>query len=430
MFGLFESQEKKMRDNAGNWLELASKVWNYRRDRLSAKESDELIGHRDGLRRLLKDGADAGRLKLAIESLEGALVRAGGAVYPKSSLVENVEFFLVAAIVILGIRSYLVQPFKIPTNSMWPTYYGMTAENLPPGGPAPGPAERLFRFVAFGAWRHTMVAPTDGQLSVPFFVRGDSVSVAYSVRDGRSWLVFPAKVKEYTFYVDGSPASVRVPLDFNDFDDVFLKTYFPERAELLELVRRAGLPPGAPRAGTFETDPIPIGRTVRAGEPIVRFDIMTGDQLFVDRVSYNFVRPSVGQGFVFRTDNIPDIARSYGAQYFIKRLVGVPGDSIEMREPVIYRNGSPVTGSEAFGLNARRVSPYQGYANADHDDPRYSQLFPGETVRVPEHGYLALGDNSHNSFDGRFWGFVPAKDVVGRPLFIYYPFTSRWGTAK
>ena len=51
-------------------------------------------------------------------------------------------------------------------------------------------------------------------------------------------------------------------------------------------------------------------------------------------------------------------------------------------------------------------------------------------MHVPESSYLALGDNSMNSFDGRFWGFVPAKDVVGRPLFIYYPFTRRWGPAK
>jgi len=139
----------------------------------------------------------------------------------------------------------------------------------------------------------------------------------------------------------------------------------------------------------------------------------------------------VGQGFVFRTDNIPEIVRRYGDQYFIKRLIGVPGDRIEIREPMIYRNGAPITGSRAFDLNARRVFPYNGYLNASPEgDPSFSQLFKGETITVPDHSYLALGDNSGNSFDGRFWGFVPARDVVGRPLFIYYPFTRRWGTAK
>ena len=91
MFGIFDSQEKKMRDNASNWLELAAKVWNYRRDRLNAKESAELVERSRELKRLLSERADAARLKLGIESLEGVLGRTGGAVYPKTSLVENVE---------------------------------------------------------------------------------------------------------------------------------------------------------------------------------------------------------------------------------------------------------------------------------------------------------------------------------------------------
>ena len=77
---------------------------------------------------LIKERAGAEKLKLGIERLEDVLRKTGGAHYPKTALVENVEFFLVAAIVILGIRTYFVQPFKIPTNSMWPTYNGMTSE--------------------------------------------------------------------------------------------------------------------------------------------------------------------------------------------------------------------------------------------------------------------------------------------------------------
>ena len=441
MFGLFESQEKKMRDNASNWLELASKVWNYRRDRLTVQESDELVERTENLKQLLKNRADAARLKLGIESLEGILVRAGGAIYPKTSLVENVEFFLVAAIVILGIRTYFVQPFKIPTNSMWPTYYGMTKENFPPGTAAPNMPEKVFRFLAYGAQPRIAVAPQDGQVSVPLVRRGDTWTLAYTIRQGRSWLVLPTKVKEYTFYVDGATSTLQVPVDFSDVDDVVFDTFFPDRAALKAHVQseeEAGhveeislrLDDSNVHSGVYEALRVPVGKAVKAGEPIVRFDIMTGDQLFVDRVTYQFFKPTVGQGFVFRTDNIPDIARTFGAQYFIKRLIGTPGDEIEMREPRIYRNGAPITGSTTFELNANRVSPYRGYFNAIHEDSMYSLLFKGDVIRVPDGSYLALGDNSMNSFDGRFWGYVPAKDVVGRPLFIYYPFTRRWGPAK
>ena len=170
MFGFFESQEKKMRENAANWLEVASRVWNYRRDLLGdARESDELVRQRSQERQAAPQGRDRlpARLKLGIESLEGILARTGGAVYPKSSHAENVEFFLVAAIVIHGIRTYFVQPFNIPTNSMWPTYYGMTDETYSPYAPAPRLAMSAFRFLAFGAQRHEIKAPRDGEADRP-----------------------------------------------------------------------------------------------------------------------------------------------------------------------------------------------------------------------------------------------------------------------
>ena len=96
--------------------------------------------------------AGAEKLKVGIERLEEVLRRTGGAIYPKTALVENVEFFLVAAIVILGIRTYFVQPFKIPTNSMWPTYNGMTAEVFKTKAAEPNPAAMALRLAAFGAW--------------------------------------------------------------------------------------------------------------------------------------------------------------------------------------------------------------------------------------------------------------------------------------
>jgi signal peptidase I len=439
MFGFFESQEKKMRENAANWLEVAGRVWNYRRDLLGVQESDELVQRTEELKGLLRERADAARLKLGIESLEGILARTGGAVYPKSSLAENVEFFLVAAIVILGIRTYFVQPFKIPTNSMWPTYYGMTEETYSPDAPAPNPLMSALRFLAIGAQRHAITAPKDGEVTVPFFMVGDKPIVAYTIKDGRNWLVIPTRVREYTVYVDGVPASVRVPEDFSDFDDVFVSSFFADKDAMMAQIRKAAQAGRVEEVsqkrddhqGTYyEALRVPTGRKVKAGDAIVKFDILTGDQLFVDRISYQFMRPTVGQGFVFRTDNIPEIERIYGDQYFIKRLIGAPGDSIEIRQPMIYRNGAPITGSSTFDLNFRRVSPYRGYVNAVRDDGRYTILFPGEPVTIPAHSYLALGDNSNNSFDGRYWGFVPAKDVIGRPLFIYYPFTKRWGTAR
>jgi signal peptidase I len=153
---------------------------------------------------------------------------------------------------------------------------------------------------------------------------------------------------------------------------------------------------------------------------VLRFDILTGDQLFVDRMSYHFVRPKVGQGFVFRTGQIPGIGQD---QYYIKRLVGVPGDTLEIKNYTLFRNGEPITGSSAFDKNARRADNYVGYRNE-------RDLSAGQVMTVPADSFAALGDNSANSEDSRFWGYIPAREAIGRPLFIYYPFTSRWGPAR
>jgi signal peptidase I len=436
LFGLFASQEKKMRQNAANWLELADRVWHFRRDVLPAAEAAELSRQRSSLGQLLRERADAARLKLGIESIEGALRRSGGAVYPKTSLTENIEFCLVAAIVILGIRTYFVQPFKIPTNSMWPTYYGMTAENLRPGEALPGTAERVLRLASFGAERREMIAPKSGTVYAPFYFNGQSAYLVPTLRNGRSWLVIPEVQKEYNFYVDGENASVRVPRDFNEFEkDVLIPTFFGTQEKMIAYLmdqykssrfqeKDVLLDENTGRSGRVYVFPLP--GAARAGEPIVRFDVMTGDQLFVDRVSYHFMRPRVGQGFVFATGNIPEIGED---EYYIKRLVGTPGDTLEVRAPVLYRNGSPITGARAFDLNARQVAPYGGYTFGNTiGEGRY--LYPGQTLTVPQGKFFAMGDNSGNSKDGRVWGFVPAADVIGRPLFIYYPFTRRWGPAR
>lgn len=426
MFLFFASQEKKMRENARNWIELADKVYHYRRDVLAAALVRELQQRTEELRALLAGRAGAERLKLGIERLEEVMRRTGGAIYPKTALVENVEFFLVAAIVILGIRTYFVQPFKIPTNSMWPTYNGMTPEVFQRPADEPGPVGKVARFLAFGASSRRVEAPAAGEILIPLIPAGDRAVVPYREVPGRTWLILPTRLKEYAIVVGGSQATVRVPLDF-DFEWTIRDAFFPDLpvkqsggVDLARLLAHQSESLSNGRVRFLRT-----GRHVKAGERALSFDILTGDQLFVDRMSYHFVRPKVGSGFVFRTKNIPGIGMD---QYYIKRLVGGPGDRLEIREPELRRNGARITGAGAFKANAGRTDRYGGYFNP----PEYVQgyLRPGEVITVPADSYFAMGDNSANSQDSRYWGYIPAKDVVGRPLVVYFPFTRHWGPAR
>jgi len=441
MFSLFASKKQKMRRSAKQWLELAAKVYHYRRDHLSEDELLDLEAHRVALYRLLRDrSTEPMKLKLAVDSLEGVLRQIGGTHYPKNALVENIEFFLVAAIVILGFRAYFVQPFKIPTNSMWPSYYGMTIDNFTEAESAPSGAGRFWRLLTLGAQRREILAPRAGQLSADFFIsaNGNDLELAYTFKKGRSWLVLPAIVREYTFYVDGSPVRIQVPQDLQGVDKAMRDTLFGGDsgfAEHIQALQRnrtrierhlLEVYPGVSRAA--EVLRVPLGRRVAQGEPVLRFDILTGDQLLVDRMSYHFLRPQVGQGFVFRTRQIdsPVMKDRNGQQidqYYIKRLTGLPGDTLEIKDFTLYRNGEPITGAAAFAKNAHRSGNYVGYRNAQ-------ALSVGKTMTVPPGAYMALGDNSANSQDSRYWGYVPAAEVVGRPIVIYYPFTHRTGLAR
>lgn len=453
MFSFLYSQNKKIRLNAANWLEVADRVRKFRRDQLTEAQRQKLLGAATAVKQRLKEKADASKLKLAVESLEGVLRDTGGRIYPQSSLVENVEFFLVAAIVILGLRAYFIQPFKIPTNSMWPSYYGMTAEVFK-AGEQPDALRRLVRMLTLGATNYTVTAPADGEVMVPVFRYGqNSYAMAYAEQPGRSLGVFPTTMREYTFMVGGLPAKVTVPADFQgEFQQVLDESFKGSASSFYEVLQQSIARTPEPERSTFivraGAQPmertvywLPIGKSVRKGDTLLSFDILTGDLLFVDRLSYNFIRPKVGSGFVFKTGNIrsPAMQDASGAQisqYYVKRLVGTPGDRLEIKAPVLYRNGRPIEGSDAFGKNARREGKYPGYTNntggpmmGDGMQASDGLLPVGGVVKVPSNFYFALGDNSPRSLDSRYWGFVPDKDVVGRPLFIYYPLTSRWGPA-
>lgn len=350
----------------------AQRIINYRKDIAKADQLQQARQQLDDLKLALKE-----RSTERVRELEKRLLAVLGRIEPPSDrhgIRENVELFLVAIALALGIRAFYLQPFKIPTGSMQPTLNGVIAKRIE--APPPNPVTRVFQFLTLGRTYEDVVSQEDG----------DSIGE-----------IRPTKLN---FLWDGSAIMMSSGR-----------------------VYRVGIEPRILREqlGVF------VGQTFRKGEPIVRGFADLGDQLFVDKVSYNFVPPQRGDVFVFKTNGIVGAEQGPdgSGEHYIKRLAGVPGDVLRIDQPRLYINGQ-----EAKAFAFRRVESlkggYTGYVNDQGGGMRYLRD-PGATVTVGQNEFFALGDNSANSADSRYWGFVPAQNVVGRGLFVYWPFTSHWG---
>ncbi len=129
--------------------------------------------------------------------------------------------------------------------------------------------------------------------------------------------------------------------------------------------------------------------------------IQQGDRIFVNKFIYKFKAPERGDIVVFRPPHEPK-------KNFVKRLIAVGGEDVEIKEGRIYVNG------KAVDDNPNPIGKIYYYNRGEYGREEVK-------IRVPE-GYLfVLGDNSANSHDSRYWGFVPKKNLIGKTFLIFWP---------
>ena len=165
--------------------------------------------------------------------------------------------------------------------------------------------------------------------------------------------------------------------------------------------------------------------------------LLIGDHVFVNRIQFapksSWIGPLVPYRDVHFRDIVvflhPDPAEN--GMYVVKRIIGLPGDRIHLRNGVVYRNGvaldEPYIDHDADTTDPYRndfpsVPPEDGpniSANWLVDLPAHIQ---GDDLVVPPDHYFAMGDHRGVSLDSRYWGFIPKENIIGRPMFIYWSF--------
>lgn len=137
-------------------------------------------------------------------------------------------------------------------------------------------------------------------------------------------------------------------------------------------------------------------------------NLLIGDHLLVNKFAYGinggflskllpYKAPKRGDVIVFKYPNSPEVA-------YVKRLMGMPGDKLEMIGRTVYVNGQAIKENYTQYIDPGSIN--------EHFGPYY----------VPQGQYFAMGDNRDNSQDSRYWGFVPRDYILGKALVIYWSF--------
>jgi signal peptidase I len=364
---------------ARQYCEAARRVIRYRLDLLTSGQVAEIDERISALEKASRD-----RNGEAVKARMADLEKIVGKVAPARSHPgwrENCEVLLVAIVIAAGVRAYLLEPFKIPTGSMQPTLNGVVghaSDALPPN-----PLVRGFDFVVRGRTFINVVG------------REDDVVMKLVEQSKLNYFTWTNVVCQRSSYTIFAPRDV-VKRDFGilPYEEV------------------------GPRA-----------TVVKKGGTLARGYVDNGDFVLVNKLAYNFSLPRHGDVFVFRTTDIegiegaPNFPRDLGSQHYIKRLAGVPGDTLQIKEPMLFLNGK-LASEKGFARVMTLKDGYRGYSNPPGGE---YLIRPTDTFTVPPHYFFAMGDNSRNSFDSRYWGLVPEKNVTGKAFVAFWPFTKHWG---
>jgi signal peptidase I len=359
-------KRRKLRKQLKEYLHAARHARHMREDIADPEDLAALATAEEAVRKFRDAGE--GDIEQAMDKLAAATDR----IYPSSNrtgLRENVEVIIVALGAAMAIRAFFFQPFKIPTGSMQPTLNGIT---------------------------------TEAQASATFLDRQPLKFV--------KWLVTGESYKEFRAKASGAVEDIRTSGDSLIVVVGGIAHKIP--AYMSDLVlERTGV--------GFRSL---LKRQYSKGDVIASGRVIAGDHILVNKMKYNIMRPERGDISVFDTRSITD-PRIRKDTFYIKRMVGLPGEKIQIQNKRLVADGKIVSEPPIFEKIATDPA-YEGHSNVE------LLASDSDFIQLGDDQYLMCGDNTDNSMDGRFFGGVSREDFQGPAIFVYWPFREHWGLVR
>lgn len=358
-------KKREARKNATELLRQSSHLRNIREDLLRESELKKLSECEECVGNALLAGEVHG-INKACDALFECMGRIAPSPRP-SAIAENFEILVVAVVVAMGFRTYFIQPFKIPTGSMEPTLNGIHAEAHAKPEFMDKVPMKFIKWLVYGEWYMEVKVVEDGVLSPRAETTPDEASMYWYVGD-----------------------------------------------------RRYKVPRGA-RPSVYSGTMLHKGDVLWCGTQI------TGDHVFVDKISWNFLRPRRGQVTVFSTKDIETLPPG---THYIKRLIALPGETVSILPPNVLIDGNIVTDTDGITRIERQEAGYKSGYTLPYTGgygEKYFLATTNDTRKLGSGEYFVLGDNTTNSRDGRYWGTVPQKNTIGPAFLVYWPYSKRWG---
>ena len=165
--------------------------------------------------------------------------------------------------------------------------------------------------------------------------------------------------------------------------------------------------------------------------------LLVGDHVFVNRIqvapSTSWAKSLIPYDVIRRGDIVVFFSPETPGLHIVKRIIGVPGDRIHLRNGVVYRNGLKLDKPyvlhdrdetlDAYRDNFPAVPPPGFDSNIWNVwRAKLPSFIDGEDIVIPPDSYFGMGDHRGVSLDSRYWGFIPRRNIIGRPMFIYWSF--------